>query len=156
MLTLKLEGLDKLQAQLVELGVQLGVKTLAKAARKAFLPVLTDARSLVPVDSGALRDALKVSVKKPKGGEAVVVVGILVGAGRAAQARVAAAAFGEAQSKALPPARRWHFIELGTSHTAAHPFLRPALDRNASVVLAALKEEIAKGIEQAIRRKAGS
>lgn len=155
MIELKVRGLIDLQDQLVALGNELGIKALAAAARKAFMPVLAAAKAMVPVDSGALRDSLKVTVKKPKGGEAVVVVGIRIGRGQGAkQASVAAAAFGEAQIDKLPPARRWHFIELGTADLAPHPFLRPALDSNAQVVLDALKEELAKGIARAQKKKA--
>lgn len=155
--SLQAHGLKELQAQLMGLGAQLAGKTLAIAARKAFKPVLETARALVPVDSGELRDSLKVAVVKPKGGNDLVVsVGILIGKGRGSrQARLAAAAFGEGQSKRLPAARRWHFIELGTSDFAPHPFLRPALDRNANAVVAALKVELAKEIARAVRKRRG-
>lgn len=139
---LKLDGLAGLQAQLLDLGdTKLGVKALASAARQAFKPVLEAARALVPVDTGELRDALRLTVLKPKGGDAVVVVGLRIGSGTKG-------------SKKLPPARRWHWVELGTVHMAAHPFLRPALDQNAQGVLDALKDEIAKSIAK-IQRKAG-
>jgi HK97 gp10 family phage protein len=52
------------------------------------------------------------------------------------------------------PHWRWHFIELGTAKMAAKPFLRPALDSNAEAVVAALRAELAAGIQRAIRRKA--
>lgn len=155
MISLQVKGLDALHAQLRELGAELGLKTLAAAARKAFKPVLDDAKAMVPVDSGELRDSLKLSVVKPKGGDLTVVVGIRIGKGTGAkQARLAAAAFGEGQSRGLPPAARWHFIELGTAELAPHPFLRPALDHNAGAVLEALKTEIAKGIAKALRARA--
>jgi HK97 gp10 family phage protein len=139
---MNVQGLDALQDQLLELGAELALKTLAQAARKAFAPVLEAAKSGVPIWSGALRDAIKLTVKKPAEGDAVVVVGLYVG-------KDAGYKTGE-----LPPERRWHFIELGTSKYAAHPFLRPALDGQASEVLDALKEEIAAAIERAVARKA--
>ncbi len=61
---------------------------------------------------------------------------------------------GTKSAKALPPARRWHWIELGTAFQAAHPFLRPALDQNASGVLDALRIELAKSITKAIAKQA--
>jgi HK97 gp10 family phage protein len=139
-LKIKVEGLAALQAQLVELGGEMGVKALAQAARKAFKPVLESAKGLVPKHSGALRDAIKVSVLKP-GADSVVVVGLRIGGGPKG-------------SKELPAARRWHFIEFGTAHMAAHPFLRPALDQNAAKVLEDLKTELAKSIQKAIAKKA--
>jgi HK97 gp10 family phage protein len=141
LISIKLVGLKELQAQLVNLGAELGVKTLARAARKAFQPVLDDARNLVPVDTGELRDSLKLSSKRPRSGDTVVVVGLRVGAGRGDGTKV-------------PPARRWHWIELGTAKLPAHPFARPALDRNADRVLELLKEELVKGIQRAVRKQA--
>lgn len=156
MLSISVSGLSELQAQLTELrDVALAVKVLGVAARKAFMPVLESARSMVPMDSGELRDSLKLTVKKPGAGGAVVVVGLRIGKGTGArQARVAAAAFGEGQIRSFPPARRWHFIEFGTAKLAAHPFLRPALDRNAAPVLEALKTEIAKEIAKVLKKRA--
>ena len=153
--TFKLQGLSELQNQLKELrDVQLAAKVLARAARRAFKPVLEAAKALVPRDSGDLAESLTITVKRPKGGDAVVVVGIKVGTGKANQARVAAAAFGEAQSRRVPPALRWHFIELGTSELAAQPFLRPALEANAPAVLEALKAELAQGIARVLKKRA--
>lgn len=146
----KLTGLDALQAQLVALGKEAGAKALAQAAREAFKPVLADAKALVPVNTGSLRDALRLSVVKPKGDDGpAVVVGVVVGAGSKD------AAGGKLIGRdELPPARRWHFIELGTAFQAAHPFLRPALRANAAAVLDKLKVEIAKSIQKVLRKRA--
>jgi HK97 gp10 family phage protein len=150
--SVKIRGMDKLFAQLEQLQVEFAVKALAVAARKAFKPVLDDAKLLVPRYSGALADAIKLKVEKPSSGDTVVKVGLMIGASRRArQAVVAAAAFGEAQSGELPPARRWHFIELGTSKQSAHPYLRPALDRNAELVLTLLKTELQAAIAKVAR-----
>jgi HK97 gp10 family phage protein len=152
-MSVTIRGLDGLLRQLEQLKVELAVKALATAARRAFQPVLDDAKRLVPRDSGALADSLRIKVEKPSAGDTVIKVGIMVGGSRLAkQSRVAAAAFGEAQSKELPPARRWHFIELGTSKMAAHPYLRPALEQNASAVVELLKGELQKQILKAVNR----
>ncbi len=139
----KVTGLKELEAQLADLGEELGAKALAQAARQAFKPVLEAAKALAPVsalDELHLRDAIKLTVIKPKGedGEAVVIGLRISGKGAKGQ---------------LPPARRWHFIEFGTAHQAAHPFLRPALAANAPRVLELLKTEIVKSIQKAIRKR---
>lgn len=149
----RLLGLAALEKQLLELGAQLAAKALAQAARRAFAPVLETAKALVPRDSGALADSLRLStVYGP--GDAVVRVGISIGGGHARQARIAAAVFGESQAE-IPPARRWHFIELGTSKMPAHPYLRPALDGNVDRVLELLKVELRKSIDNAVKKGAG-
>lgn len=137
---MNVQGLASLEAQLVELGAQLGIKALAQASRRAFKPVLEAAQRLVPVDTGELRDAIKLSVKKPKDGESVVVVGLWIGKGAKG-------------SKKIPSVRRWHWVELGTAHMAAHPYLRPALDQNAGAVLELLKTELVKSIQKAAAKK---
>jgi HK97 gp10 family phage protein len=142
MVEFKLTGLSDLEARLLDLGAELGQKTLAQAARKAFRPVLDAAKELAPIWSGALRDSIKLTVKKPKDGDAVVVAGLYIGE---------AAGYDTGE---LPPARRWHFIELGTAHAAAHPFLRPALDGQASTVLDLLKTELTAAIGRAVKKKA--
>jgi HK97 gp10 family phage protein len=155
-MTISVKGIEGLMAQLREISAETGGKVLARAARKAFVPVLEAARAMVPVDSGALRDSLMIATNKPGEGDTVVAAGIAIGKGSGAkQAQVAAAAFGEGQLKGLPPSRRWHFIELGTSRQAPHPFLRPAIDQNAQRVVDELGKEVDKGIKRAIARKGG-
>lgn len=152
-MSLEIKGMAGLLNQLTRMQAQLAAKALAQAGRKAFKPVLDAAKQMVPKDSGALADSLKLSVVKPTSENGVLKVGIKIGVGaRSKQAKIAAAAFGESQTKALPPARRWHFIELGTSKMSAHPFLRPALDHNADLVLELLKGELQKAILQAVNK----
>jgi HK97 gp10 family phage protein len=134
MIDIKLQGLDGLHAQLVEIGGNLAIKTLAKAARKAFKPVLEAAKRMAPRDSGALADSLRISVVKKGDGVAVgIVIGKAVG-----------------KPGELPPKRRWHWIEFGTAKQQPHPFLRPALAANASAVLDALAIELRAGIQDAL------
>lgn len=153
-MSVTIHGLSALNAQLTELGAELAAKALAQAARRAFKPVLDEAKRLVPRDTGALADSLLLAVVRKD--ENTLAVGIKIGRGRGSkQARLAAAAFGEGQLEGLPPVRRWHFIELGTSRTPAHPYLRPALDSNASVVIELLKKELRVSIEKALKKRGG-
>lgn len=45
------------------------------------------------------------------------------------------------------------FVETGTQHQAAHPFLRPALDTRAADALSALGAVIVEQVNKAVRRK---
>lgn len=145
-MTVEVHGVKELFKKLEELENQaLSVKVIAAAMRKAFKPVLEAAKAMVPVNEGLLRESMTLTMRKGKGG--TIQVGIRIGGGaRSKQAAAAGAAFGG--GSALPPARRWHFIEFGTSDLAAHPFLRPALDANAQQVLSLLKEELAAGLRK--------
>ena len=151
---LSLRGLEGLRDQLAAVEAELAAKALGAALREAFKPVLATAKALAPKWSGALADSLVIAATRPTSGDLVVAAGIKIGSSKLSkQAAMAAAVFGEGQSAELPPARRWHWIELGTIKMAAHPFLRPALDANAQAVLDSLKELLRKKIEQALKRK---
>jgi HK97 gp10 family phage protein len=148
---LSVSGLEGLQAQLKEIGNEATSKELPKAMRAAFKSVVETSRRLVPRDSGDLSEAIASKTVK---GDGFAAVGIVVRSNtkRSKQATIAAAAFGEAQSKALPPSRRWHFIELGTKSQAPKPFIRPALDMESQNVIDSLKGELNKKIDAAAKR----
>ena len=139
----KLDGLAALEAKLTELDAEVAQRALVTACRKAMQPVLDDAKDLVPIWSGALRDAIKLSTGKPKDGATVAVAGLRIGS---------ASSYNTGE---LPPSARWHFVEYGTSTQPARPFLRPALDKNADGVLDTLKKELAAAIKRAIKRGGG-
>jgi HK97 gp10 family phage protein len=158
LIKMQLKGLEALKRQLDQLPDQLAVKVLAKAARKAFMPVIEAARSAAPVKRGVLRDAIKITVKKPSKGDPLVVVGLRIGGARAKadgrvltkkQARSLQAVGGEIDN----PARRWHFAEFGTAFAAAHPFIRPAWDANKIGMIETLKTELSKEIKRALKGK---
>jgi HK97 gp10 family phage protein len=152
---LSVTGIAGIQAQLDAIEAEVAQKALATALRDQFKAVIERAKQLVPKDTGALAASISLAVVKPKSGETVVAVGLWFNdkAAPIKQARIAAAAFGEAQLGTLPPSRYWHFIELGTVKVAAHPFARPALDSNAQTMLDGLKDELTGAIQKAVASK---
>lgn len=145
MISFKLEGLEGLKGQIAGIEAEVAAKAIARAARKAFAPVLETARALVPVDTGLTRDHIVIARQKGGGDDTTVVrVGLKV------KAFKGAAKLGR---NTASPHWRWRFIELGTVKMPAHPFLRPALDQNASKVLDVLRDELVKGIARALRRQ---
>lgn len=153
-MSIKVRGLENVMAQLREVSAETGAKALAGAARASFKRVADTAKALAPKDSGALADAIAVRSSRPGKGDTVAKVGLVVLArtARSKQATMAAAVFNEAQSKDLPPARRWHFPELGTVHQAPKPFIRPALDTNAQAVVDDLGKQVDKKIAAAVKK----
>lgn len=153
-MALKLEGLQGLQKQLKAVAAEARPKLMRSAMRAAFKPVLEDAQSRVPVDTGELRAGLIMASAKVKG-QSALAVGIAVTSNSTAlkQARMAAAAFNEGQSTSMPPQRRWHFIELGTAKRAAQPFLRPAMHVNQQTVIDSMSTELKKKIRKALKKK---
>ncbi|WP_286902103.1 HK97-gp10 family putative phage morphogenesis protein [Vreelandella sedimenti] len=45
----------------------------------------------------------------------------------------------------------WRYVEFGTEHSAAHPFLRPAMDSNQSQIFATFLAEVAAGINRRLK-----
>jgi HK97 gp10 family phage protein len=142
------EGLRDIEKELVALGANEGRKTLTRAARKAFAPVLEAAQANAPVDTGLLKEHIVIATQKPKDGDSVVNVGLRV-------EKAKAGAPGSTRSLDYQsPHWRWHFIEGGTSTQAARPFLRPALDANAETVVGNLRGELRKAIDRVLKRRA--
>ncbi|HEY1089093.1 MAG TPA: HK97-gp10 family putative phage morphogenesis protein [Archangium sp.] len=154
-MALTLKGLEGLQAQLESVGEEMRTKLLRGAMRKAFAPVLEEAKARVPVDRGELREGLVMGTAKGRS-DTEIAAGVMVVPNSTShkQARMAAAAFGEAQSDRLPAPRYWHFIEFGTSRQAPQPFLRPALEANQQKVIDGLSTELRKKVRNALKRQA--
>lgn len=61
----RIDGLKELNEKLLAMEPKLRRKTLGKALRKAGTPILKEAKILVPVDTGKLRDNLKLRSRGP-------------------------------------------------------------------------------------------
>ena len=61
MITVKVHGLKELEKALNKLDLDLRKKASREAGRKAMEPIAKEMKSNVPVDSGKLRDTIKVS-----------------------------------------------------------------------------------------------
>jgi HK97 gp10 family phage protein len=148
------EGLKDLEKELVALGANEGRKTLTRAARKAFTPVLEAAQANAPVDTGLLRDNIKVVAQKPKDGDGVVIVGLRIA--KAKEVRLSKHGITKDGTHRLStsPHWRWRFKELGTSTQTAQPFMRPALDANAETVVGNLRGELRKTIDRVLKKRA--
>jgi len=135
--TVRIDGLADLNKKLLELEPKLQRKTLGKALKKAGQPVLEESKRLVPVDSGRLRDALKLrskgrSKKKPHRQS------VSVATPTRKQLKL------RSDEKGYYPA----VVEYGAAgrNISARPYLRPALANQQDKVLATLKTELARGV----------
>lgn len=96
------------------------LQACTQAAANVFL---NQAKSLIPVDSGVMRDHLEVISHHSQNSAASAV-------------QVANSAKGGAQHAAI-------FLEYGTQHMQAHPFMRPAFESK--------KTEAAQAFERALQ-----
>lgn len=141
--SLNVTGFDSIHAQLTELGVELGAKTLASAARRAFKPVFEAAQRMAPFDTGALRRDIRLTTARQKNGDLVVAVGLVVAGPKNHKGK-----------NPIGPGIYWRYLELGTAKLRAHPFFRPALNSNVDKVLELLKIDCIAGIERALKKRA--
>ena len=120
-----IKGAAEMERLLKELGPQVASKVGDQSLRAAAKPIVAEAKRLVHVRTGKLRDSITAVVERKRKGanERVVLIGFKP-----------------------PVSRRAHLEEFGTSKQAAHPFMRPALDAKAGEALNEMGRVMAKGI----------
>lgn len=123
---INIDGFEELERNLKLLGPRVARKVGAKAAMEGAEVIVERAKVLAPVLTGALEDSIT-AVKAPSNAERSLNVSI---------------------GFKPPVSRRAHFTEYGTVHSAAQPFMRPALDEKADEAIARMGKEIWQGIEK--------
>lgn len=168
---MKMHGLDELEAKLKKLGnIKLAKNAARRSARKAMVVVRDAAREKAkkiddPETAERIWKNITISSGKTKDAHVIVMrVGVNGGAGANKYSKKIVLKErrkkGEEQ-KVVPKntislvggdTRHFRYIELGTAHTPAQPFLRPALQQNlqnvidkfAQVFMSELDKELAK------------
>lgn len=129
----EIEGVEELRGKLRGLTQKMQRGALRNAFRGAGRIVEREAKTLVPVESGDLKDAIGTSVSAT-----TTAVKVDVGVRR---------------RRPGSPARYAHLVELGTAHSAPQPFLRPALDNKADEAVASIARALRPEIEKAARKQ---
>jgi HK97 gp10 family phage protein len=159
--TFKAEGFKEFAELLKEMQNDFGEKDskkiLGKAVRNSMNTVLSSAKMLVPVDTGALRASLRLEVRKPtrkdKRSKYVKDSDVIIGTVTTAPASVLAkkkfmnAKTGKKQVGIESDARAIA-NEFGTAKMSAHPFMRPALETNAQSVVGTLKDNLKESLSK--------
>lgn len=136
--SVKVEGLKELEKALNELPKATGKNVLKRTSIKSLTPMIEEARSLVPIRSGRLRDSLKISTRLSKRQAGI------------ARRRTDKSYFEiYAGASSLPHA---HLVEFGTVKMRAQPFMRPAWDLNNRLALEIFSVESWKEIDAAAAR----
>lgn len=122
-----LEGLSEVNKALEKLPDKLQDRAIKNAMAAGARKIRDEAKRLVPVDDGTLREGIVVArkVKKSRTRKGSVVVGIR----------------GDGRFYA-------HMVEWGTSHSAPNPFMRPALDNASDEALKVIGPKLGKEIEK--------
>jgi len=135
------EGLQELEQKLLKMEAKIAEKMLRQAGRQAMKPVLSSAASKVHVDSGDTEASLAIRASKGKGKKAAAVISV-----GPFKKKLSKKQGGRELSR---PNAKVLSLEYGNSRQKAYPFLRPALEENASTVLSIFKTELKKRIEKA-------
>lgn len=133
----KLHGWKEMAELLKKLGPQVAARVGDQALRAGAKVIVDEAKRIVPVGrTGHLRDSIFAQKKRSTGEEERV---ILIGFDKDAP--------GGASTRA-------HLTEFGTRHSAAKPFMRPALDSQAGNALDEMRKILARGIAREARKLA--
>ena len=124
----EIRGAKELQDLLVKLGPRPAERAGDRALREAAKPIIAEAKRLVPKRTRALMRS--------------ITYGPVKGSGKKAHSREGYIGFKR------PISRRAHLTEFGTSHSAAQPFLRPAMDTKTPQALEILSQILAQSIEK--------
>lgn len=169
--TLRVEGLKDLEAALKELPKATGRNVIRRALTTAAQPIAQTAASNAPRGAtGVLSRSIKVSkirFSKGEAGKAAYAAAMKRGASRAEAAQAAHEANAEnaedvtsgiAEIGPTTEAFYAHFVEFGTAHSTAKPFMRPAYESNKmnalQIMQDALKDEIAKAVARIAKKQA--
>lgn len=153
-------GFKELDKALGELPKATAKNVLRRTLVKAGEPIAEEARRLVPVDQGTLRDSIKVSARlKNKVGSAEFAAAMRAGLGkdaarsalRTARRNAGGGSFAEMYvgPASVPQA---HMTEFGTVRTQAQPYMRPAWDGQKMEALDIIKAELGNQIIMAAKR----
>jgi len=148
--TIKLEGIGEVDQALKALEEEFGdklarSKVLVPAVREAMRPVLEQARSNAPKDSGDLMRSLIVEARRPtrrdRRSKYVTQTDTVIAAVTTASGKKLAKMGIKSDARAIAQ-------EFGTARNPAQPYLRPALEANAQSTVSRLAEILARRITQ--------
>lgn len=149
---MKVEGLPELKQAFDKLTDGVRKKALGPAIAAGALVVLKEAKKLAPVDTGALRDAIKQrrSRRDSKQDYEERHVGVFkVRGGKYANTKLnrRLQRVGKEYTEE-PPEYYWRFLELGTVKAPPKRFLRPALQNKKQEAIERTKQRLAQKIAE--------
>jgi len=130
-------------------------KILQSAMKVAMQPVLSKAKGLVAVDTGALRASLRIESRKPtrKDRQSLYVspTDTVIGTVTTKSGKqLAKTSFKNVKTnkrqKGIPSDARSIALEFGTARMAGKPYLRPALETSSSEMLSSLAQSLRTAI----------
>lgn len=130
-------GLDEVQEVLRAIAPRQARNLMRATIHGIAAEIAKDARSLAPVDTGALKKAIKARRVKSHPDRPVSEVYVQTGKGK------------------TPDAYYWRFVEYGTggdNPRQEHPFIRPARDKARANMPDVISRQFGKKLESALKR----
>lgn len=152
---IKLEGVQHIARALDRLPIEVRATAEKSALRAGGKPILNAAKAMCPVgENGLLKKSIGLTVRKNRSGALRGQFTLRVGprTGFAIVKGVRSKGKNAGKPIRIDPSKYGHLVELGTSHSAAKPFIRPAIDSASSQVVAAMAQGYAKGLERAVKK----
>jgi HK97 gp10 family phage protein len=139
-----IKGLAELQHMLKTLPGKVQRKVTRKAMNAAANPIVKAAKLKAPSESDLLKQSIG---KKVATGKTTGSITAIIGPRRDVQ--------GEYNGEKRVPANYAHLVELGTEHSAAEPFLRPAFDEQYDEAAKVMAAKMGPEIEKEAKKLAG-
>lgn len=128
-----IEGLKEINRVLQKLPLILQERVIKSAVRSGAQIIRKAAKALVPRDSGELEQSIVVQAARTKSRNfSLFRIGFK-----------------------KPTSRRAHLTEFGTSTQPAQPFMRPALDNNATAVIQKIVQALGRGLAREAEKLVG-
>lgn len=153
-------GITEFKELLQEIREDFGPKDvkniLRNSVRLSMKPVLETARALVPKDTGQLAASLQIETRKPtsrdRASKYVTANDVVIGKvtayiGKSAHRKTFKSSKSGAKTEMQSDARAIA-VEFGNAHNGAHPYLRPALESNATVITTNLGDSLKQALEK--------
>jgi len=139
---MKLDGLDEIIKNMEAIKDDLKGDPLRASLRKALTPIVDQAKSSAPVDTGRLQDAIKTRPLPPDD----------IPSGFSDGQELFVLSSRKKDKDAPDNAWYWHFVEFGTKNMPAQPFLAPAFDSKRKEAVDVFVQEMRAQLEKNVKR----
>lgn len=173
--SIKIEGIGAVDQALKQLAIDIGdkkanSKVLVPAVREAIAPVLASARTNAPVDTGGLALSLQIEARRPTKRDRrskyitetdTVIATVTTASGKKLKQMSTGKGLEQSRKRlkkmgvvgwqnftGIASDARAVAQEFGSAHNPAHPYLRPALESNATNVVQRLSAILARKISE--------
>lgn len=165
--TVKLTGFKELEAALLKLPIELAKIAEADALREGMKPVRAAAKrfSKATKDTGLLEKSIGLNVRRVRrkmqytnrytarvgaqGGHRKEVIRRVKGETKGGITKVTF------RKEIADPSKYAHLVELGTSHSPAKPFIRPAVESSEDAIMAGMQKGYERGMVKVLRKVRG-